>query len=177
MHSCHWKSPPRVRRERGKSVLTLFFWLLGHFNQEVFPLSRGSNHYYCRQVLQRLKDRISERCLSQVWLIQHGNGPAYTEFSVQKILVAKNMTLDATILTLLVWLLGSYSSFLERNFRYGSVVLSMSWNSDTAADRPTHGACGICSRPPLHSLGWDFFVMDNNHQYKLCVYFAVEMIL
>jgi len=30
----------------------------GIFIKRVFPLSRGPNHHYCRQVLQRLRDRI-----------------------------------------------------------------------------------------------------------------------
>lgn len=32
----------------------------GIFIMRFFPLSRGSNHYYCRQVLQRVRDRIRE---------------------------------------------------------------------------------------------------------------------
>jgi hypothetical protein len=59
-------------------------------------------------------------------LIHHGSGQAHTEFLVQKILVAKNMTLAATLFTPLIGLFVSFSSFLERNFSYGSAVLSMS---------------------------------------------------
>ena len=48
----------------------------------MFPVSRGSYRYYHRHVLQRLRDRIPGTKAESI-LIHHGNGPAYTEFSVR----------------------------------------------------------------------------------------------
>ena len=100
--SSKWKRPEEPRSKRARQVrsnvkvsLIVFFDCIGVVYHELLPQGRKVNKKYYLEGMHRLREAIRQKCTelckNQSWIVWHGNAPNHTLILVREFL-AKNKT-------------------------------------------------------------------------------------